>query len=104
LDRAKAATWGEPALDWKASLVTFSLIFLAELGDKTQLMVMALSAKSRSPSAIFFGAAAALVASALFAVLAGDVLLRHVPLRIVRLITGISFILIGGVFVFRTMR
>jgi putative Ca2+/H+ antiporter (TMEM165/GDT1 family) len=91
-------------LDWKAAFITFSLIFVAELGDKTQLMVMSMSAKSRSPGAIFFGAAVALVASALFAVLAGDILLRHVPLRMVRLVTGISFIVIGGVFVFRTLK
>jgi putative Ca2+/H+ antiporter (TMEM165/GDT1 family) len=91
-------------LDWKAAVLTFSLIFLAELGDKTQLMVMSMSAKSRSPGAIFFGAAAALVASALFAVIAGDFLLRNVPLRMVRLVTGISFLVIGGVFVFRTLK
>lgn len=91
-------------MDWKAALITFSMIFFAELGDKTQLMVMSMSAKSRSPGAIFFGAAAGLVLSALFAVLAGDILLKNVPLRMVRLVTGISFIVMGGVFVFRTIK
>jgi putative Ca2+/H+ antiporter (TMEM165/GDT1 family) len=91
-------------LDWKGALITFSLIFLAELGDKTQLMVMTLSAKSRSPHAIFFGAAAALVTSALFGVLAGDFLLRNVPLRLVRLVTAISFMGIGGLLLVKNIK
>lgn len=95
---------GEPVLEWKASLMTFLIIFLAELGDKTQLMVMSLSARSKAPHMIFLGAAAALVASSLIAVVAGDAFLRHVPLRYIRMGTGFGFMVIGGMLMFKSFR
>jgi len=91
-------------LEWKSALATFLVIFLAELGDKTQLMVMSLSARSKAPHMIFLGAAAALVASSLLAVVAGDSLLRHVPVRVIRLGTGAMFMIIGGMLVLRAVR
>lgn len=91
-------------MEWKSALATFALIFLAELGDKTQLMVMSLSARSRAPHMIFLGAAAALIASSLIAVLAGDSFLRHIPVRYIRLGTGAMFMIIGGMLVFRSIR
>ncbi|MBY6275660.1 TMEM165/GDT1 family protein [Symbiobacterium thermophilum] len=91
-------------MEWKSALATFLIIFLAELGDKTQLMVMSLSARSRAPHMVFLGAAAALIASSLVAVLAGDGLLRHVPIRYVRLATGAMFMALGGTLVLRALR
>lgn len=91
-------------MDWKSALMTFAIIFLAELGDKTQLMVMSMSARSKAPHMIFFGAAAALIASSLIAVLAGDAFLRNIPLRYIRLGTGVAFVLIGGILVFKSIR
>lgn len=91
-------------MDWKSALVTFSIIFLAELGDKTQLMVMSLSARSKSPQMIFFGAAAALIASSLIAVLAGDAFLRNIPLKYIRMGTGVAFMLAGGMLVMKSIR
>ncbi|HWI62170.1 MAG TPA: TMEM165/GDT1 family protein [Symbiobacteriaceae bacterium] len=90
-------------MDWKSGLLTFAVIFLAELGDKTQLMVMSMSARSKSPQMVFFGAALALIASSLLAVAAGDTLLRMVPLRLIRMATGAAFVLIGGVLVIKSM-
>lgn len=84
--------------------MTFSIIFLAELGDKTQLMVMSMSARSKAPHMIFFGAAAALIASSLLAVLAGDAFLRNFPLKYIRVGTGIAFMVIGGVLVMKSIR
>jgi Ca2+/H+ antiporter, TMEM165/GDT1 family len=91
-------------LEWKSALVTFAIIFFAELGDKTQLMVMSMSARSKSPQMVFFGAAAALVTSSLVAVLAGDAFLKAVPLRLVKMGTGVAFLGIGSILVFRSMR
>lgn len=91
-------------MEWKSALATFALIFLAELGDKTQLMVMTLSARSKAPHMIFLGAAAALIASSLVAVVAGDSFLRHIPVRVLRLSTGAMFMIIGGMLVFRSIR
>jgi putative Ca2+/H+ antiporter (TMEM165/GDT1 family) len=91
-------------LDWKSGLLTFLVIFLAELGDKTQLMVMSLSARARSPQMVFLGAALALVTSSLVAVLAGDLVLKTVPLRLIRMGTGIAFLDIGGLLLVRSLR
>lgn len=91
-------------MDWKAGLLTFFVIFLAELGDKTQLMVMSMSARSKSPQMVFFGAALALIASSLLAVLAGDTVLRMVPLRLIRFGTGAAFLVIGGLLMFKAVR
>jgi len=91
-------------LEWKSALVTFAIIFLAELGDKTQLMVMSLSAKSKAPHMIFLGAAGALIASSLIAVMAGDSFLRHIPVRYLRLGTGLMFLMIGATLVYRSLR
>jgi putative Ca2+/H+ antiporter (TMEM165/GDT1 family) len=51
-------------MDWKLILSTFGVIFLAELGDKTQLAAVTLSASTRKPLAVFIGASLALVAVA----------------------------------------
>ncbi|HEY8348095.1 MAG TPA: TMEM165/GDT1 family protein [Symbiobacteriaceae bacterium] len=91
-------------MEWKSALATFILVFFAELGDKTQLMVMSLAARSRSPHLVFLGAAAALVASSLLAALAGDTLLRAIPLRMVKLLTGVAFLVIGALLIVRSLR
>lgn len=91
-------------MEWKSALATFAIIFLAELGDKTQLMVMSLSARSKAPHMIFLGAAGALIASSLVAVMAGDSFLRHIPIRYLRLGTGLMFMMIGAMLVYRSVR
>jgi len=58
-------------MDWKLLASTYTAIFLAELGDKTQLATLGLSAKPGSKLAVFIGSASALVATSLIAVLAG---------------------------------
>ncbi|HLN65057.1 MAG TPA: TMEM165/GDT1 family protein [Symbiobacteriaceae bacterium] len=91
-------------MEWKSALITFALIFFAELGDKTQLMVMSMSARSKAPQMIFLGASAALIASSLIAVLAGDMVLKAVPLRLVRIGTGALFIAMGALLIARSVR
>ena len=49
-------------MDWKTILSTFGLIFLAELGDKTQLACIGMACRTRSPLAVFLGAVGALAA------------------------------------------
>jgi rubrerythrin len=86
-------------------LTTFALIFLAELGDKTQLAAMARSAAAGTGKwTIFLAASAALVVSTLIAVLLGSALTRVVPEGAVKLGAGVLFVLFGiliirGVFV-----
>jgi rubrerythrin len=82
-------------MEWKLVLSTFSLIFLAELGDKTQLAAFAATASSRSPWSVFAGAASALVLSTLLAVLLGSTIQRFVPQQYLRLGAGILFVAFG---------
>lgn len=79
-------------------LTTFALIFLAELGDKTQLAVLAMASKG-SPWAVFIGAGAALLASTMLAVLLGCALPRLIPesaTRVLHYIAGGLFIVVGA--------
>jgi Ca2+/H+ antiporter, TMEM165/GDT1 family len=82
-------------LNWRVLWATFGLVFLAELGDKTQLTTMALAAESKSPASVFAGAAAALVLASLLGVLLGGVLSRYVPAHVIRGGAGVLFIVIG---------
>ena len=82
-------------MDIKTLLATFGLIFLAELGDKTQFAALCLSADSQSRLAVFLGASLALVTSALLAVLLGALLARCFPPHIVKTAGGILFIAMG---------
>jgi putative Ca2+/H+ antiporter (TMEM165/GDT1 family) len=56
---------------WTVFSSTFLTIFLAEIGDKTQLATLLMSAESQSPWVVFAGAAAALIATSLLGVLIG---------------------------------
>ncbi|MCY0898503.1 MAG: TMEM165/GDT1 family protein [Firmicutes bacterium] len=82
-------------MDWKVFLSTFALIFFAELGDKTQLSVMTLSAQSDSAASVFLGAAVALALSALLAVIFGEAVTRLVPAQYIHLGAGIMFVGLG---------
>ena len=79
---------------------TFTTVFLAELGDKTQLATLLLSAQSGRPLLVFVGAALALVSTSLVGVLLGQWLSRHLPpQQLERLAGGLMLILgvaIGG--------
>ena len=54
---------------WKIILSTFFLVFIAELGDKTQLSTMILASKTKNPIAVFIGGACALIVTSLIGVL-----------------------------------
>lgn len=82
-------------MNWRVLWATFGLVFLAELGDKTQLTTMALAAESKSPGSVFVGAATALVLASLIGVLLGGVISRFVPAHVIRGGAGALFIVIG---------
>ncbi len=82
-------------MDWKVFFTTFALIFFAELGDKTQLSVMTLSAQSDSGMAVFVGAAVALALSAALAVIFGEAVTRLVPTQYIHMGAGIMFVGMG---------
>ncbi len=74
---------------------TFFLVFIAELGDKTQLATMLLSAKSNSIMAVFLGSSLALVCSSFIGVFAGAYITKHVPPHYIQNCAGVLFIIMG---------
>jgi putative Ca2+/H+ antiporter (TMEM165/GDT1 family) len=81
---------------WKAFFTVFVSVFLAELGDKTQLSTMLYSTdKEYSKLAVFFGSSTALVLSSLLAVFAGSYLSEYVSPQMLKIVAGVGFILIG---------
>ena len=82
-------------MDFKTLLTTFAMIFLAELGDKTQLATLAFAAESKSKFAVFLGSASALLLTSLLAVVFGSALSRLIPGNYIKIGAGALFILLG---------
>jgi putative Ca2+/H+ antiporter (TMEM165/GDT1 family) len=82
-------------MDLKVMLSTFGMIFLAELGDKTQLATFAFAAESRTRLAVFVGSAAALVTTSLLAVLFGGAIGRLIPPKYINMGAGALFVVLG---------
>lgn len=76
-------------------LSTFALLFVAELGDKTQLAVISMTAKHKMPIWIFAGAALALATVTLLGVIGGEVLTRFVPELVLRKAAAVLFVVMG---------
>ena len=74
---------------------TFSTIFLAELGDKTQLATLILSAQSGRPLIIFLGATLALISTSLLGVLIGRWIANNLPRQRFTLVSGIVMLSLG---------
>ncbi len=82
-------------MEWKIFGTAFLTLFLAEIGDKTQLAIIVLTAKTDSKVAVFLGASLALVTVSLIAVLVGGVLSQYVPTEWLQRIVAVAFIVIG---------
>lgn len=80
-------------VNWKVFFLALSTIFIAELGDKTQLAVFSLVSESRAPWEVFLGASLGLALVTLVGVLFGGVLSKYIPPLYMRL--GASFLFIG---------
>ena len=79
-------------------LSTFSMIALAEMGDKTQLSAITLSAKYNSPYLVFLGAVLALASISLLGILLGKKLCEVMPPSKIKLGAGAMFIIFGILF------
>jgi putative Ca2+/H+ antiporter (TMEM165/GDT1 family) len=79
----------------KLILSTFLLVFIAELGDKTQLATMLLASQNESIWPIFIGSSLALVCSSLLGVFAGNLLSKYIPASYLQTGAAIAFIIIG---------
>jgi putative Ca2+/H+ antiporter (TMEM165/GDT1 family) len=88
-------------MDFRLIASTFVTIFVAELGDKTQLATFALAAEGGSRLSVFLGAALALSLNSAIGVLAGAALLQVVPAPWVRRAAGLLFIALGVFYLVR---
>ncbi len=82
-------------MDWKLTLTTFGAVFLAELGDKTQLATFALAGGGRSKWSVFIGASCALIATSAAAVTGAEVISRWVSPTILNRGAGVLLIVLG---------
>ncbi len=82
-------------LNAKLIISSFVMIFLAELGDKTQISTFALAADTRSMLSVFLGASGALVLTSLIAVVLGGVIGRFVPDKLIKIVSAAVFIGFG---------
>ncbi len=82
-------------MDWKVLTSTFGLIFIAELGDKTQLAAVTMVAQTKAPVAVFIGASLALTVVSLLGVAVGTVLVQFVPTEYLQKAAAVAFIVIG---------
>ena len=84
-------------MDWKVFLTIFAAVFIAELGDKTQLATMLFAAdKEVSKYTVFIAASAAQVIATALGVLAGSLLSEYINEKYLHYIAGIGFIMIGA--------
>jgi Ca2+/H+ antiporter, TMEM165/GDT1 family len=91
-------------MDFKLLLTTFGMVFLAELGDKTQLATFCFSAECDSRLSVFLGSAGALVLSSLIAVFLGAAVSRFVSPAMIRIGAGVFFILVGAWTLYAALR
>ena len=82
-------------MDWRVFLTTFGVIFLAEMGDKTQLAAMTMAGQSKKQWAVFVGASLALVCVSAIGVVVGGALGHYLPIIWIKRAAAVAFIIIG---------
>jgi len=84
-------------MDLRLFATVFSTVFIAELGDKTQLATLLYAADASHPRlTVFAASAAALVLASAIGVLAGSLVAQHVDARAIRWVAGLGFIAVGA--------
>ena len=82
-------------MDWKVFATTFTALFIAELGDKTQLAAISLTAETKKPVSVFLGSVLALALVTLIGVLFGEALTKLIPVEYLKKGAAGLFIIIG---------
>lgn len=82
-------------MDWKIFGTAFATLFLAEIGDKTQLAVITMTAGTEAKVSVFLGASLALIVVTLLGVVFGGILAEYVPTEWLQRIVAAAFIVIG---------
>lgn len=82
-------------MDWKIFATTFVAIFIAELGDKTQLAAISMTSKTGKPLSVFLGSVLALALVTLIGVVFGEALTRVIPMEYIERGAAVLFVVIG---------
>jgi len=90
-------------MDWKAFSATFVALFIAEMGDKTQLAAISFVSKTGKPLSVFLGAVLALALVTLIGVLFGEALTRAVPQQYLEKGAALLFVAIGALMWFEVI-
>ncbi len=88
---------------WAVFASTFATIFLAEIGDKTQLAILLMTAESRNPLIVFAGAGSALIATSLLGVLLGRWLASRIAPRTLERAAGVILLAISAVLLWEVL-
>ncbi len=91
-------------LNLKLILSSFLMIFLAELGDKTQVSAFALATGRKAFLSVFIGAAGALVLSTVIAVSLGSLVGRFIPEKVLKFVAAAIFLLFGALTLVEAVR
>ncbi|MGF1490251.1 MAG: TMEM165/GDT1 family protein [Prochloraceae cyanobacterium] len=78
-------------MDWQLLGLSFITVFLAEIGDKSQLAAIALGGSSKSPRAVFFGSITALILASFIGVIVGGGVAQFLPDKVLKSIAAIGF-------------
>ncbi len=90
-------------MDWKVFSATFVALFVAELGDKTQLAAISMTSETGKPLSVFLGGVAALALVTLIGVAFGSALLQIVPEEYLKKAAAALFVLIGVLMWFKVV-
>ena len=88
-------------MDWKIFLATFSTIFIAEIGDKTQFAAFAVASQTKSTMSVLFGTVLALSIAGTIGVLVGSGVGHLINPEKMKYFSGIAFVLMGCWILFR---
>ncbi|HOJ78496.1 MAG TPA: TMEM165/GDT1 family protein [Bacillota bacterium] len=83
-------------INWNVLMLAFTTLFIAEMGDKTQLAVFTLVTESKAPLSVFLGASLALAVVTLIGVIFGGVITKVIPTNYLKIGAGFLFCGIGG--------
>jgi putative Ca2+/H+ antiporter (TMEM165/GDT1 family) len=78
-------------MDWQLFGLSFATVFLAEIGDKSQLAAIALGGSSKFPRAVFLGSVIALILASFLGVLAGGAAAQLLPTKLMKAMAAIGF-------------
>jgi len=88
---------------WQVFFLAFTTLFIAEMGDKTQLAVFSLVTDTKLPLAVFLGASMALIIVTLIGALFGGLITKIIPAYYLKIGAGFLFLGIGGFTLWETL-